>query len=81
VVPPCWIGVLGHFSGRQCIGRPFLMAGCIIKQEKASCEAVCFPFENINCVVNLFDQVIVVEVTVTIFTGLEKNASFSAIEN
>jgi hypothetical protein len=53
------------------------MAGCVIEQEKASCKTVCFSFENVNCRVDLTNQIIIVKVAVAIFPGLEKNARFS----
>ena len=47
------------------------MAGGIIKQPKTSCESVGPVFKYINGFVNLGKEILGIEITVVIFSGLE----------
>ena len=47
------------------------MAQCIIEQEKARCKTIGPIFKDVNCVVNLLDEVICCEISISIFTRFE----------
>ena len=47
------------------------MAGCTVKNEKASCESISLSFKDVDDFVNLLNQVLCGEVTIMVFTCLE----------
>ena len=56
------------------------MARRIVKHEEACGEAVRFRFKYVNCLVNLLQQVLCSEISITIFSGLEDNPCLAAIK-
>jgi hypothetical protein len=48
-----------------------LMARRIIEEEKACCKTIGLIFEDVNCVVDLLDEVICGEISISIFTRFE----------
>jgi hypothetical protein len=53
------------------------MSWSIIKKEQACCPFVALALENIDCLLDLCEHIIVIEVAVTVFSGLEDQASFA----
>lgn len=48
------------------------MTWCIVEEEQPSCKAIHMCFKDINCIVNLFDKVITIEVSIMIFATLNR---------
>jgi len=80
-IGPTFVGVLWHFSRRQTICRPQLIARCIIKQSQACGKTLGFGFDYIDCPIGLLEQVFFVKVAFMVLTHLKENVSLSGFGN
>jgi len=76
-----FVGLLRHFSSRQTICRPLLMARWIIEEPQACGETFSFRFKDIDGPISLLEQVFVVKVTFTVLSSLKENPSLSGFGN
>ena len=67
---PAFVWVFWHLSCWQ----------CIVKHGETCDRAVRFLFKYVNCLVNLLQQVLCSEISITIFSSLENNMCLAAIK-
>jgi hypothetical protein len=79
VASPAFVWAFGHLASRKSIAGAFLVAGCVVEHEQACCEAVRFPFENVDRPINLFEQIVSCEPAVSILTSFEDNTSLPVV--
>jgi hypothetical protein len=66
-----------HLGGRNGILSMLQVTGCIVEQEEALGKAICLALEDVDCVVNLSDEFLRVEVTITVLARFKHDAGFS----
>src|SRR5882672_2318518 len=78
---PTFVGLLRHFSSRQTIFRPHLMARCIIKEPQACGKTFSFRFKDVDGPIGLLEQVFIVKVTFAVLSHPKENLSLSGFRN
>src|SRR5882672_2862340 len=78
---PTFVGLLRHFSSRQIICGPLLMARCIIKEPQACGETFSFRFKDVNGPIGLLEQLLIVKVTFAVLSRPKENPSLSGFWN
>lgn len=67
-----------HLFGREGIRGPFQVTGGIIEHEKALRTAICLAFKDVDCAINLGDELVHIEVSIMVLAWFKHNAGLSA---
>ena len=67
-----------HLSGGDGIGSTLQMTGCIIEHKESFGQAICLGLKNVDCMIDLIDELLRIKIAIAILPRLEHNACLSA---
>ena len=67
-----------YLSGGDGIGSTLQMTGCIIEHKESFGQAICLGLKDVDPMIDLIDELLRIEIAITILPQLEHNVCLSA---